>query len=78
MILFGTEFWKKVLNFDALIEEGTISVKDLNLFRYTDDPAEALRSFSSSIETAGTDRAQAFFNKKAALAAFLLIIDSSL
>ena len=41
MILFGTEFWKKVLNFDALIEEGTISAKDLNLFRYTDDPAEA-------------------------------------
>ncbi|MEG0445869.1 MAG: TIGR00730 family Rossman fold protein [Comamonas sp.] len=41
VILFGTEFWKKVLNFDALIEEGTISAKDLNLFRYTDDPAEA-------------------------------------
>ena len=41
VILFGSEFWKKVLNFDALIEEGTISAKDLNLFRYTDDPAEA-------------------------------------
>ncbi|RGE39724.1 TIGR00730 family Rossman fold protein [Comamonas testosteroni] len=41
VILFGKEFWKKVLNFDALIEEGTISPKDLNLFRYTDDPAEA-------------------------------------
>ncbi|MEG0677173.1 MAG: TIGR00730 family Rossman fold protein [Comamonas sp.] len=43
VILFGSEFWKKVLNFDALIEEGTISAKDLNLFRYTDDPAEAWR-----------------------------------
>ncbi|MBV8250611.1 MAG: TIGR00730 family Rossman fold protein [Comamonas sp.] len=41
VILFGTEFWKRVLNFDVLIEEGTISAKDLNLFRYTDDPAEA-------------------------------------
>ncbi len=41
VILFGTEFWKRVLNFDVLVEEGTISAKDLNLFRYTDDPAEA-------------------------------------
>ena len=41
VILFGTEFWKRVLNFYVLVEEGTISAKDLNLFRYTDDPAEA-------------------------------------
>ena len=41
VILFGTEFWKKLLNVDLMIEEGTISAKDLNLFRYTDDPAEA-------------------------------------
>lgn len=41
VILFGTEFWKRVLNFDVLVEEGTISAKDLGLFRYTDDPAEA-------------------------------------
>ncbi len=41
VILFGSEFWKRVLNFDVLVEEGTISAKDLNLFRYTDDPAEA-------------------------------------
>ena len=41
VILFGTEFWKRVLNFDVLVEEGTISAKDLNLYRYTDDPAEA-------------------------------------
>ena len=41
VILFGTEFWKRVLNFDVLVEEGTISAKDLNLFLYTDYPAEA-------------------------------------
>ncbi len=41
VILFGTEFWKRVLNFDVLVEEGTISAKALTLFRYTDDPAEA-------------------------------------
>ncbi|WP_027014828.1 LOG family protein [Comamonas composti] len=41
VILFGTDFWKRLINFEVLIEEGTISPKDLQLFRYTDDPAEA-------------------------------------
>lgn len=41
IVLFGTEFWKSVVNFDALVEQGTISAADLNLFRYTDDPEEA-------------------------------------
>ncbi|MFD2755448.1 TIGR00730 family Rossman fold protein [Comamonas terrae] len=41
VILFGREFWKRLLNLDLLIEEGTISAQDLNLFRYTDEPAEA-------------------------------------
>ena len=41
VILFGSEFWKKLINFELLIEEGTISRKDLGLFHYTDDPAEA-------------------------------------
>jgi len=41
VILFGTEFWKRLLNIDLMIEEGTISPKDLQLFRYTDDPVEA-------------------------------------
>ncbi|WCM86406.1 TIGR00730 family Rossman fold protein [Acidovorax sp. NCPPB 3576] len=41
IVLFGTDFWRKVVNFDALVEQGTISAADLNLFHYTDDPQEA-------------------------------------
>lgn len=41
IVLFGTEFWKSVVNFEALVEQGTISAADLKLFRYTDDPEEA-------------------------------------
>ncbi|GKS86543.1 TIGR00730 family Rossman fold protein [Acidovorax sp. SUPP2522] len=41
IVLFGTDFWKKVVNFDALVEQGTISAADLKLFHYTDDPQEA-------------------------------------
>ena len=41
IVLFGTAFWKKLINFEALVEEGTISPQDLGLFLYTDDPQEA-------------------------------------
>ncbi|MDE2415839.1 MAG: TIGR00730 family Rossman fold protein, partial [Comamonadaceae bacterium] len=41
IVLFGTAFWKRLVNFDALVEQGTVSPEDLKLFHYTDDPAEA-------------------------------------
>ncbi len=41
IILFGVDYWKRLLNLDVLIEEGAISPEDVNLFQYTDDPQEA-------------------------------------
>lgn len=41
VILFDSAFWKKLYNFDMLVEEGMISAKDLELFHYVDDPASA-------------------------------------
>jgi uncharacterized protein (TIGR00730 family) len=41
IVLFGTEYWKRLINFDVLVEEGTVSAQDLGIFRYTDDPQEA-------------------------------------
>ena len=43
IILFGTDYWHRLLHMDVLVEEGAISEDDLTLFRYTDDPAEAWR-----------------------------------
>jgi hypothetical protein len=37
ILLYGTSFWNKVLNFDALVEYGMISPGDLNLFQFADD-----------------------------------------
>jgi len=48
IVLFGSAFWKRLINFDALVEQGTVSPEDLKLFQYTDDPREAwqlIRSF---------------------------------
>jgi uncharacterized protein (TIGR00730 family) len=41
IVLFGSDYWKRLINFDLLIEEGVISPADLNLFQYADDPDTA-------------------------------------
>ena len=41
VLLFGREFWERVVNFEALAEEGVISYKDLELFRFVETAEEA-------------------------------------
>lgn len=46
--LFGTDYWKRLFNFDMLVEEGTVSPEDLALLSYSDDPQamwEGIRAF---------------------------------
>ena len=48
IVLFGSDYWKRLINFDVLIEEGVISPQDLDLFTYADEPEvawDAIRSF---------------------------------
>ena len=41
VVIYGSEYWKKVLNLDALVDTGTISPKDIELFQYADTPEQA-------------------------------------
>ncbi|MXP15604.1 lysine decarboxylase [Altererythrobacter confluentis] len=41
ILLFGKEFWNKVIDFEALADEGTINHEDLNLFRWCETAEEA-------------------------------------
>lgn len=41
VILFGSDFWKRVIDFEALVEEGTIDEQDLDLFQYVETADEA-------------------------------------
>ncbi len=41
-LLFGREFWEKVINWAALADAGTISDEDLDLFRFVDTAQEAV------------------------------------
>jgi uncharacterized protein (TIGR00730 family) len=41
ILLFGRDFWERVINFNALVEEGTISPKDLDLFQFVETAEDA-------------------------------------
>jgi hypothetical protein len=41
IVLFGSDFWNSVVNFEALVEWGTISPEDLDLFKVVDTVEEA-------------------------------------
>ncbi len=41
VLLFGREFWSKLINFDHLVETGMISPEDVHLFRYVETADEA-------------------------------------
>jgi uncharacterized protein (TIGR00730 family) len=44
IVLFGKDYWTKVVNFAALAEEGMISEADLKLFEIVDNPEEGWAS----------------------------------
>jgi hypothetical protein len=41
ILFFGREFWERVVDFDALVEEGVVAPDDLNLFTFVDSAEEA-------------------------------------
>src|SRR5215813_1900573 len=40
VVIYGSEYWNRVLNFQALVDTGTISAGDLSLFKIVDSPQE--------------------------------------
>jgi len=47
VVLFGSAFWQRLINFDSLVEEGMISPKDLALFKLVDTPEDAWGAIQS-------------------------------
>ncbi len=42
VVLYGSSYWKEIVNFDALLRHGMIDAKDLELFHFADDIPTAL------------------------------------
>jgi predicted Rossmann-fold nucleotide-binding protein len=51
IVLYGSSYWKEIINFDALVRHGTIGAADLDLFRYADDPETAFGMLKEHLTT---------------------------
>jgi uncharacterized protein (TIGR00730 family) len=40
VVIYGSEYWNRVINFQAMVDAGTIAAQDVDLFRMVDSPEE--------------------------------------
>jgi uncharacterized protein (TIGR00730 family) len=51
ILLYGQEYWKEIINWDALVKYEMIAPEDLNLFQYADDPQTAFEILTTNLKT---------------------------
>jgi len=51
VVIYGSEYWKKVFNFEWLVDTGAISPGDVDLFRFADTPEEAFALLKEGLVT---------------------------
>jgi uncharacterized protein (TIGR00730 family) len=49
IVLYGSTYWKEIINFEALVRHGMIAREDLGLFKFADDPAAAFGLLKAAI-----------------------------
>jgi uncharacterized protein (TIGR00730 family) len=49
VLLYGSDYWKEIINFEALVKYGMIAPEDLNLFQFVDDPATAFELLKTGL-----------------------------
>ena len=61
VIIYGSEYWNKIINFQAFVDAGSVSPQDLELFKVVDDPNDAfeyLRDGLTKHHLGGTPKKQ--------------------
>jgi uncharacterized protein (TIGR00730 family) len=47
VLLFGEEYWKGIVDFERLVDEGMIDQQDFESFQYVETPAQAWKIIQS-------------------------------
>jgi uncharacterized protein (TIGR00730 family) len=50
VLIYGSKYWKKILNFEALVEAGAIARSDMKLFSFADDPETAFKVLTTGLK----------------------------
>jgi uncharacterized protein (TIGR00730 family) len=64
VLLYGTSYWKEIINFDALVRHGMVSPEDLQLFEYVDNPATAFEILQAALVPEQPDKVPAFASSR--------------
>ncbi|MFN8178402.1 MAG: TIGR00730 family Rossman fold protein [bacterium] len=62
ILLYGSDYWKEIVSFDALVRHGMIAREDLALFRFVDDPGAALAVLQKELAVEPAAKTPAFAN----------------
>jgi hypothetical protein len=49
VLLYGEDYWKRVLNLEMLADAGTIAPDDVNLFEFVDTPEQAFEKLQETL-----------------------------
>jgi uncharacterized protein (TIGR00730 family) len=60
VLIYGTEFWNEVIDFDALVRHGMIAREDLELFYFADTPQAALEILTTEMTSPPEPKTPAF------------------
>jgi uncharacterized protein (TIGR00730 family) len=50
IVIYGSQYWREIINFDALVKYGMIAQTDLSLFRFADTPGEAFQILQAELK----------------------------
>jgi uncharacterized protein (TIGR00730 family) len=59
IVLYGSEYWNEIVNFEALVRHGMISREDLSLFQFADTPQAAFEILEAHLGAIGPEAAEA-------------------
>ena len=49
VLVYGSDYWRRVLNLEALADVGAINAEDVNLFKFVDTPEQAFAELQESL-----------------------------
>jgi predicted Rossmann-fold nucleotide-binding protein len=60
VLLYGTSYWREIVNFPALLRHGMIAEEDLGLLEFVDTPADAVTRLRAALGSESATTAPSF------------------